>query len=90
MSSLRLGLVQPRTYWGADERRNLDEARSYVAQAAALEVSRRRLLQRLVGLRFRELFERVQDGFCGGIDRLQDHGLQRLPQKMGCRLAPAE
>lgn len=38
MSPLRLGLVQPRTYWGVEERRNLEEARRYVAQAAALEV----------------------------------------------------
>jgi predicted amidohydrolase len=38
MSSLRLGLAQPRAYWGSEERRNLEEARRYVAQAAALEV----------------------------------------------------
>jgi predicted amidohydrolase len=38
MSSLRLGLVQPRTYWGVEERRNLDEAQRYVAQASALGV----------------------------------------------------
>lgn len=38
MSSVRLGLVQPPTYWGVEERRNLEEAKRYVAQAAALEV----------------------------------------------------
>jgi predicted amidohydrolase len=38
MRSLRLGLAQPQTYWGADERRNLEEAQRHVAQAAALEV----------------------------------------------------
>jgi predicted amidohydrolase len=37
-SHIRLGLVQPRTYWGDEERRNLDEALRYVAQAAALDV----------------------------------------------------
>jgi omega-amidase len=35
---IKLGVVQPRTYWGAEERRNLEEARRYVAQAAALGV----------------------------------------------------
>jgi predicted amidohydrolase len=35
---VRLGLVQPRTYWGADEPRNLPEAIAYVAQGAALHV----------------------------------------------------
>ncbi|MGI8558202.1 MAG: carbon-nitrogen hydrolase family protein [Solirubrobacteraceae bacterium] len=37
-SQVRLGVVQPRTYWGQEERRNLKEARQYVAQAAALGV----------------------------------------------------
>ena len=37
-SHIKLGLVQPRTYWGEEESRNLDEALRYVAQAAALEV----------------------------------------------------
>jgi predicted amidohydrolase len=37
-SQLRLGVVQPRTYWRAQERRNLDQARQYVAQASALGV----------------------------------------------------
>jgi predicted amidohydrolase len=37
-SPIKLGLVQPRTYWGDEEPRNLDEARRYVAQAAALGV----------------------------------------------------
>src|SRR5690348_8142032 len=38
MSSLRLGLAQPRAYWGPEEGRNLEEAQRYVAQAAALEI----------------------------------------------------
>jgi predicted amidohydrolase len=33
-----LGVVQPRTFWGDEEPRNLDEAISYVEQAAALGV----------------------------------------------------
>jgi predicted amidohydrolase len=37
-SHIRLGVVQPRTYWGKDEARNLDEARRYVAQAGVLGV----------------------------------------------------
>jgi predicted amidohydrolase len=37
-SQIRLGLVQPRTYYGDEEPRNLDEARRYVAQAGALGV----------------------------------------------------
>lgn len=37
-SRITLGLVQPRTYWGPEERRNLIEARRYVARAAALDV----------------------------------------------------
>jgi predicted amidohydrolase len=37
-SHIRLGLVQPRTYWGEEEPRNLDEALRYIRQAAALEV----------------------------------------------------
>jgi predicted amidohydrolase len=37
-SQLRLGLVQPRTYWGIEERRNLEEAQRYVAQASALGI----------------------------------------------------
>jgi len=37
MSAVRLGVAQPRTYWGADERLNLEEAQRLVAQAAALE-----------------------------------------------------
>jgi omega-amidase len=37
-SPIKLGLVQPRTYWGDEEARNLHEARRYVAQAAALGV----------------------------------------------------
>jgi predicted amidohydrolase len=37
-SPIKLGLVQPRTYWGDEEPRNLHEARRYVAQAAALGV----------------------------------------------------
>lgn len=37
-SQLRLGLVQPRTYWGTEERRNLGEAQKYVAQASALGI----------------------------------------------------
>jgi predicted amidohydrolase len=35
---IRLGVVQPRTYWGDEEPRNVDEALRYVAQAAALGV----------------------------------------------------
>jgi omega-amidase len=35
---VKLGLVQPRTYYGDEERRNLDEARDYVVQGAALGV----------------------------------------------------
>jgi len=35
---VKLGLVQPRTYYGDEERRNLDEAASYVKQGAALGV----------------------------------------------------
>jgi predicted amidohydrolase len=35
---IKLGLVQPRTYWGDDEPRNLDEAVRFVEQAGALEV----------------------------------------------------
>lgn len=35
---IKLGVVQPRTYWGDDERRNLDEALRYVGQAGALGV----------------------------------------------------
>jgi predicted amidohydrolase len=38
MNSLRLGMVQPQTYWGPEEHRNLGEAQRYVAQAAALGV----------------------------------------------------
>jgi predicted amidohydrolase len=38
MTTLRLGMVQPQTYWGPDEHRNLAEAQRYVARAAALEV----------------------------------------------------
>ena len=37
-SHVKLGVVQPRTFWGDEEPRNLDEAISYVAQAAALGV----------------------------------------------------
>jgi predicted amidohydrolase len=37
-SHIRLGLVQPRTYWGDEEPRNLDEALRYVAQGAAVGV----------------------------------------------------
>lgn len=37
-SRIRLGVVQPRTYYGQDEARNVDEARGYVAQAGALNV----------------------------------------------------
>ena len=37
-SQIRLGMVQPRTYWGAEERRNLDEALAYVKRAGALGV----------------------------------------------------
>ena len=37
-SQVKLGLVQPRTYWGVEERRNLEEARRYIAQASALGV----------------------------------------------------
>lgn len=37
-SHIKLGLVQPRTYYGDEESRNLDEARRYVAQAGALGV----------------------------------------------------
>lgn len=36
MSSLRFGVVQPRTYWDMEERRNLEEAQKYVARASAL------------------------------------------------------
>lgn len=35
-STIRLGMVQPRTYYGEEEPRNLDEARRCVAQGAAL------------------------------------------------------
>jgi predicted amidohydrolase len=35
---VKLGLVQPRTYYGDEEPKNVDEARRYVAQAAALDV----------------------------------------------------
>ena len=35
-STIRLGLVQPRTYYGEEEPRNLEEARRYIAQGAAL------------------------------------------------------
>lgn len=38
MTTLRLGMVQPQTYWGPEEQRNLAEAERYVARAAALEV----------------------------------------------------
>jgi predicted amidohydrolase len=37
-SHVKLGLVQPRTRWGDEEPRNLDEAIRYVAQGAALGV----------------------------------------------------
>jgi predicted amidohydrolase len=37
-SQIRLGMAQPRTYWGAESRRNLDEALAYVESAAAQEV----------------------------------------------------
>jgi predicted amidohydrolase len=37
-STVRIGLVQPHTYYGAEERRNLDEALCYVAKGAALGV----------------------------------------------------
>ena len=37
-SQIRLGVVQPRTYYGDDEPRNVDEAVRYVRQAAALDV----------------------------------------------------
>jgi predicted amidohydrolase len=37
-SHIRLGVAQPRTYWGAEERRNLEEAGRHVAQAAGLGV----------------------------------------------------
>lgn len=37
-SQIRLGMAQPRTYWGAESRRNLDEALAYVKSAAAQEV----------------------------------------------------
>jgi predicted amidohydrolase len=37
-SQIRLGLVQPRTYWGDEEPRNLTEALRYVEQAATLGV----------------------------------------------------
>lgn len=37
MGTIRLGVVQPRTWYGADERRNLDEAVRYLHQAAALQ-----------------------------------------------------
>ena len=44
-SQVRLGVVQPRTYWGAEERRNLDEALKYVAQGAALGAVKEGLLR---------------------------------------------
>jgi predicted amidohydrolase len=37
-SHVKLGVVQPRTFWGDEEARNLDEAIASVAQAAALGV----------------------------------------------------
>lgn len=37
-STIRLGMVQPRTYYGDQEALNLDEALSYVEKGAALEV----------------------------------------------------
>jgi predicted amidohydrolase len=37
-SQLKIGVAQPRTYWGDEESRNLDEAIRYVAQAGALGV----------------------------------------------------
>jgi predicted amidohydrolase len=37
-SQIKLGLVQPRTWYGDDEPKNLDEAQRYVAQAGALGV----------------------------------------------------
>ena len=37
-SHVKLGVVQPRTFWGDEEPRNLDQAISYVAQGAALGV----------------------------------------------------
>jgi predicted amidohydrolase len=37
-SHIKLGVVQPRTWYGDDEPKNLDEARQYVAQAGALGV----------------------------------------------------
>jgi predicted amidohydrolase len=37
-SQIRLGMAQPRTYWGAESRRNLDEALAYVERASAQDV----------------------------------------------------
>lgn len=37
-ATVRIGLVQPHTFYGDEERRNLDEALSYVAKGAALGV----------------------------------------------------
>lgn len=37
-STVRLGVVQPQTFYGDDEQRNLDEALRYVAQGAALGI----------------------------------------------------
>src|SRR2546430_4659603 len=36
MTQIRLGVAQPRTWYGADERRNLDEAVALIAQAGAI------------------------------------------------------
>ncbi len=35
MTQIRLGVAQPRTWYGTDERRNLDEAVSLIRQAGA-------------------------------------------------------
>src|SRR5258708_21088306 len=37
MAQIRLAVAQPRTWYGADERRNLDEAIRLIAQAGATE-----------------------------------------------------
>src|SRR3954452_22890864 len=37
-TQIKLGLVQPRTWYGDDEPKNVDDAQRYVAQAAALGV----------------------------------------------------
>lgn len=37
-SQIRLGVAQPRTFWGAESRRNLDEALAHVESASALRV----------------------------------------------------